>query len=164
MQKLNGREYFVIVLVGIISIVLFYLAMSETFSSTSPFVRTGDGSTMSVDRSAIINLAATFLNLIVSIIGFSFMLMKRRIGWIASFCILLFYVFVAGYMLVFAFLMGMIEGTFWFGVMVVLMLLMAIVFLLIPSTVRKFKVTRLAIVPILFILGLIVTFYYIIPR
>lgn len=164
MQKLNGREYFIIVLMGLISLVLFFLLFRELFSESSPFVSSADGASMNVDKAAILNLMSTIINLTLCVIAFVFMLMKRRAGWIAAFCMLLFYAFMLCYAIAFNLMLGTPDAPFFLGVALTALLLMAIIFLFIPSTRKKFNITRSAIIPVILILGLIITFFFVIPR
>jgi hypothetical protein len=164
MQKLNAREYYVIVLTAILAIIQAGFLFREVFSETSPFVAGEDGSYNNVQKADIINIGNTLLQIILSVTAFSFLLMKRRPGWIAAFSLISFYAFLLSYVMGKAALAGIVDILFWVGFLITAMLLLAIIFLCIPSTLKKFNINKTAIVPVVLILLLLVTIYFVIPE
>jgi hypothetical protein len=164
MQKLNGREYYVVVLIFILVILQSFFLYRELFSETSPFITAEDGSFVNVQQRDIINIAILLLQILLNFAAFVFLLMKKRPGWILSFSSIFFYAFLLSYLLVNGAIAGFIDSMFYIGVAFVVLMLLAIIFLCIPSTREKYSVTRKAFIPVLLILALLSTIYFIIPK
>jgi hypothetical protein len=163
MQKLNAREYFVVVIIALITIVVFVLLARELFSENSPFAVSG-GEFVSVQASYVLNIAQSALQLALSIIALIYLLKKRRAGWICSFALLTLVTFICCYVVGNALLAGFRDILVIIGAVLSLLFLTALIFLFIPSTLKKFNITKSAIIPATLLLGLLVTFYFFIPE
>ena len=148
MQKLNGREiYSGIVLLLIANIVLVFQGI-ELMSDYSDAFRT-TGNTIQIASN---DLKDILHNLVIIVLGFSgaFLLFKKKsAGWVISFSLLLFFTVLAVYFLVSAFsLYG--TGTEMIVIaLLALIPLLGLIFLLIPSTIKKYRVGIKAILPTL---------------
>lgn len=158
MQKLNGREIFVFIVVAVIAIVLSILLVKELFSETSPFVSSGEF--VSTRPGYIVNIGQSLLQLTLCLIALIYLIRKRRAGWIAAFAILTLYTFVGLYVVMVPLVAGIIDVLVLLGLGVSLMFLLALVFLIFPSTLKKFNISRTAIIPVICILLLLGTVAY----
>jgi hypothetical protein len=164
MQKLNAREYYVIILTAILAMLLMVFLYNELFSESSPLITGEDGSFVNVRSDYLINIGNTFLQIILAITAFVSLLRKKRPGWIAAISLIFFYAFLITFLVTRAALAGLVDQIFWIGVLLAVMLLLAIIFLLFPSTLKKFNITKTAFVPVLIILALLATIYFVIPQ
>jgi|GEM_PF-1358529 hypothetical protein len=163
MQKLNAREYFVVVLVSIITIVFLVLVFNELFSNTSPFVTTSSGE-ISTHSTYIINVLQNLVKVILGIVAAVFLLKKRRIGWIAAFSVLLFFAFIAWYLVGMSMMAGIIDTNVYIGLGMATLLLLALIFLCFPSTIKKFQISCRTIIPIAILLALLATTHFLVPN
>lgn len=164
MQKLNGREYFVVVVMAIITVIIAILLGRELFSETSPFITSNDGELIGMREGYIINIGQNLVQLSLGIIAVLLMLRKKPAGWTAAFALLLFYSFIAVYAVAKPALAGILDVIVMIGLAICLMLLLSIVFLCIPTTLKKFNITKSTLIPLLLILGLLVTLNFLIPQ
>lgn len=162
MQKLNAREYFVIVVMSLVTIVIAILLGRELFSETSPFVTTASGE-LSTRSTYILNIGQNLVQLTLGIIAVYYLIKRRRAGWIAAFALLIFYGFIAFYAVGKPLLSGLFDVLIIAGLTICLLFLLSLIFLCIPSTLKKFNITRSVIIPLVLILGLLVTFNFLIP-
>jgi hypothetical protein len=164
MQKLNAREYYVVVVMTIITIVIAILLYRELFSETSPFITSTDGEFIGMREGYIINIGQNLVQLTLGNIAVLLMLKRKRAGWVAATALLLFYAFIAISAVAQPALAGIMDTIVMIGMAICLVLLLSLVFLCIPSTLKKFNVTKLTLIPLILILGLLVTLNFLIPQ
>ena len=164
MQRLNAREYYIVMIITIIAIVIAILLGRELFSETSPFVSSPDGELVNVRGVYIMNIVQTSFQLILCITAFIFLLKMHRAGWIIAFSLITFYSVLLSIVMVAGATSGYFDPLYIVGIFAVVMVLLSIIFLCIPSTIRKFKITKAAIIPVLFLWAFMVTIYFIIPK
>jgi hypothetical protein len=164
MQSLNAREYYVLMIITIMVIVIATLLGRELISETSPFVSNPDGELVNVRQVYIMNIIQTSFQLILCITAFIFLLKIHRAGWIIAFSLIVFYTVLLSTVMVIGANTGFYDPIYIVGIFAVAMVLLAIIFLCLPSTIRKFKITKAAIIPILCLWALMVTIYFILPQ
>ncbi len=154
MQKLNGREIYVLVLLGLLSIILGFAAVRELTADFSSLRASSDADTVSITKDELISNTSTVVQAIVTVLAFIFFLLRKRIGWIlampiltCSSLILLYMFFLAGFGTVFAYL---VPPVFFLGTL----------FLFTPSTLRKFKVNKITILSVFLVMGLLLSYYF----
>ena len=153
MQKLNGREIYVLVLLGLLTIILGYSAVRETTADFSSFRSTSDG-TVSISKDELRYNVTTIVQAIVTLCAFVFFLLRKRIGWILAMPILTAFALIA---MVMAFLSGL---NLFLVLVVPGIFLLGVVFLFIPSTLRKYKINRVIIFSELLIMALLIAYYF----
>jgi len=153
MQKLNGREIYVLVLLGIMSIILSFSVVRELSADFSSLRSTSDGS-VSITKDELISNTSTLVQAIISICAFIFFWLKKRIGWILAMPILICYFLILAYMF---FLSGL---NAWFALIIPGVFLLGVVFLFLPSTLSKFKVNKITIISVFLVMGLLISYYF----
>ena len=148
MQKLNGREIYSGILLLLIAIIILGAQVIELKSSYSDAFRTSENTIQIASG----DLKDILHNLVIVILGFSGALLlfrKKLAGWVIGSSLLLFFTVLAVYFLVSSF---NLYGT---GIeMIVISLLtliplLGLIFLLMPSTLKKYRVGIKAIIPTL---------------
>lgn len=152
MQKLNWREIYVLVLIGIITAILGYSAFRELTADFSSLRSTPEGS-VSITKDELISNSSTVLQAIVSLAAFIFFLLRKQIGWILAMPILSFYALLLSYLTILA------GDNVWAALPFLLVFLAGVVFLFFPSTLTKFKIKRGRAISVVAVMMLLVTAY-----
>ena len=79
-------------------------------------------------------------------------------GWILSFPILLFYCFIISYVMIGFGYVDVASSAVGLGG--VFLFLLGMIFLLIPSTLRKFQVKKFTLIPVAVVIALLVFLYF----
>lgn len=153
MQKLNGREIYVLVLLGLLSIILGFAAVRELTADFSSLRSSSDDTTVSITKDELISNTSTVVQAIITLFAFIFFLLRKRIGWILAMPILTLYTLIVAYM------MYLSPATLVFLV-VMPSFLLGVIYLFIPSTLRKFKVNRFIIIGEFMIMALLLSYYF----
>jgi hypothetical protein len=156
MQKLNGREIYALVILGLATAILLYVTLQDIFGNISSINRNAEGfvSMNQLDlRTHIKAILQVALNITACVLFFR----KKPLGWILTFSILLIYAALIGYL-------WAVWGDLGTTTVIMLAFGLAIflacnVFLLIPSTIKKFRVRPSAVLGVLITLGLLVVLY-----
>lgn len=156
MQKLNGREIYVLVVLILATAILGYLMLIDIFSNIAS-VRSEQG-VVSISSMDLRSHTKSLLQIILNLSAIIFFWRKRRMGWVLSFPILLFYCFIISYVMVKFGYVDPISTAIGLGG--ILIFFLGLIFLLIPSTLRKYQVKKLTIVPVLVVIALLVFLYF----
>lgn len=159
MQPLNWREKFAAIITLFIGILILALFVLDYVSNKSADV-TLTGDKIQISKGALFQIVRTVIAFLVGIIGGIALLKGKRFGWVWSFSFLMLIGLIAGYFTVILGITGMAPTTIAAGVMLLLILL-SIIFLLIPSTLQKFRVSSKTILPtLLFLLAIGAIFFF----
>ncbi|HEU4609786.1 MAG TPA: hypothetical protein VFS31_16820 [Chitinophagaceae bacterium] len=151
MQKLNGREIYILVLLGLLTIILGFSAMRETTADFSSFRSASDG-TLSMSKDELTYNAATIIQAIVTLCAFIFFLLKKRVGWMLAMPILI----AATLSSMLAVLLSGIYLLFTLSALI----LLGVVFIFMPSTLRKFRINRVIIIGELLVMAALIAYYF----
>ena len=149
MQPLNWREKFAAIITLFIGTLILALFVLDYVSKQSTEV-TMAGDKIQISRGALFQIVRTVVAFMVGIIGGFALLKQKRFGWVLSFSFLLLIGVIAGYFTVNAGFTGVGVAIIAPGVMLFLILL-SIIFLLIRSTLQKFRVSSKTILPTLLV-------------
>jgi hypothetical protein len=156
MQKLNGREIYVLVILIVATTILAYLMGLDIFSDISS-VRNDQG-VVSVSSMDLRSHTKSFLQIVLNISAIILFWRIKRLGWIFAFAILLFYCFIISYVMVG---FGFVDmGSTAIGLTGILFFFIGLIFLVIPSTLRKYKVNKMSLVPLLVVIGALCLLYF----
>ncbi|MFT3823296.1 MAG: hypothetical protein QM731_05215 [Chitinophagaceae bacterium] len=153
--SLGWREVYAGILVLILGVIYLALQISSHASSLSQTITT-KGDALIVDRKMLFLNLRNYIYILVAIIG-SILLFKRRLfGWIATLAILglaivitssgiVYYIYIREFTLFFQIFAG-----------IEFLLLLALLFLCLPSARKKFRAGKVAFIPALLLLGLLI--------
>jgi hypothetical protein len=139
MEKLSWREKYSSTLLLLIGIVYLFVWILSFFTGTSE-IHSVDADKLVMSKSELLTHFRTLLTILFSLAGSYLFFRKKRLGWMLGFAVLLVFLTIAGGGLYQVILMGepvavavVISG--------LLLLLTAFLFLLLPKTRRKFRIT-----------------------
>jgi len=160
MQRLNGREVFSGILLLFISSVYLFILLNEWFTTYGDAWRAIKGMIQVNTEELKMTIRRLFV-IVLGITGGILLLRLRRTGWIISFPTLTFHTALALYLFINSFVLLTIDLLFMFICVGILLLLLATLFLLLPSTLKKFRVGKRTILPtlVLFMALIAVTFF-----
>lgn len=156
MQKLNGREIYVLVILGLATAILGFLMAKDIFSEVSS-VSNAQG-VVSINQMDLRSHIKSLLQIILNLSAIILFWRKKTMGWVLAFPILLFYCFVISYVMIgFGYVDPVSTAV---GVFGVLIFLLGLIFLVIPSTLRKFNVKKMTMLPIMIVIAVLVFLYF----
>lgn len=157
--KLNGKEIYAAVLLLLISTLLLTAQVIESFSSYSDAAIRSEKSSLIVNTKSILNTIYSYALAILGLLGGIFMFRIKRIGWIFTTSLFVFYLVLAVYGLN---EIGWDEYDLGFIIVAVptLLFLMAAVFLFFRSTLQKFRVGKKTILPTLLLFMALITLFF----
>ena len=160
MEKMNGREKYAAILLLVISLFLLAWQVIELSSAYTDTYRTVQGAVLLSTKDVTDNLH-TFLLILLGLVGSIQLLRKKLSGWVCSVPVLILYCLVAIYGLIAFSSMATFDLSFILIITGVVLLLLAIAFLFFPGTLKKYRVSKKAILPtlILFMALLSITFF-----
>lgn len=156
MQKLNGREVYVLVILILATAILGFLMLKDIFSEISS-VSSAQG-VVSINQMDLRSHIKSLLQIILNISAIVLFWRKKRMGWILAFPILLFYCFIISYVMIGFGYVDPASSAVGFGG--VFIFLLGMIFLLIPSTLRKYQVKKFTLVPVSLVIALLVFLYF----
>ena len=156
MQKLNGREVYVLIILILATAILGYLMLNDIFSNIAS-VRSEQG-VVSVSSMDLRSHTKSLLQIILNLSAIILFWRRKRMGWILAFPILLFYCFIISYVMVGFGYVDPVSSAVGFGG--VFIFLLGMIFLLIPSTLQKYQVKKFTIIPVLVVIALLVFLYF----
>lgn len=155
---IGWREKFAGIIVLIIGFVYLAWQISNITSSKAGAYRVNDGN-FQVSRSELMNDVRSVVSILLALLGGFFLLRGKRAGWVISIPLLLLLNVIAGALMVQYYpLADNVQKAI--GGVVVLFLLLALLFLVVPSARKKYKVSRLTFVSTLTLLALLVGLYF----
>lgn len=157
MQKLNGREYYIILLMGFVTIGMMAVFIMNIVSDYSTLT---EDSRDSIRIDDLIDHIHTFLLFLIGVIGTIMMVRKKLIGWIFSVALLSLVSLILGISLYSGLVSPNIQVTMiTLLIIFLLVFLMGIAFLFIPGTLKKYRAGKNAILPTLLLFTAIAAFY-----
>ncbi|MDF2192873.1 hypothetical protein [Paraflavitalea sp. CAU 1676] len=157
-QALSWREKFSGIIVLFVGFIYLAWQISNITSSKADAYRMDNGA-FQISRSELINDVRSVVSIVLALLGGWLLLRGKRSGWVISIPLLLLLNTIAGALMVQYYpladsLQKAVGGVF------VLSLLLALLFLVIPSARKKYKVTRVTFVSTLTLLALLVGLYF----
>jgi hypothetical protein len=139
MQTTNWREKFAGIFTLLIGVLFLSLLIVDFISARASSVSQTDGNIV-ISRAALFIYLRVCAGVIFSLFGAYALLTVRRIGWVFCMTVLLLHIAISGYLSVFLFNLGMkmeaIATTLGF-----LLGLISIIFLTLPGTRQKYRVS-----------------------
>ena len=157
-DKLSWKEKFASVVIFSIGIMLIILLVLSVVSSQSSVV-SDQGNTFTIRKSELLNYARFIITIVLALSGGILLFRQRKWGWIIGMPFLLFSTFLAGYFIWFLYVMSLIPS-FIMAIILFLVLLSALVFLLLPSARKKYRVGNHTWLPTLVFLAAICALYF----
>lgn len=156
--KLSWREKYVGILVLIVGIVYLLWQAIDFLSSKSGAYTVKEGA-FNINTSELFNHIRSIISIILAITGGFLLLKGKRTGWVIGVAFLLLLLLIASGIMIAGYaiadnLSKIIGGTF------VLLLLLALVFLLLPSARLKYKVGKRTYLPTVVLLLILAVLYY----
>ena len=158
MIKINAREIYSAVLLLVISSILLAATAAELSSTYTDAYQTEKGA-VRLNTGELFDTLHTVLLIILGFIGGIQIFRKRTSGWVCGTAVLLFYSFLAVYATVALLTTGIMD--LWlllYGIGIAIVLL-ALIFLLVPSTIKKFRVGIKVIIPTLILFMALLTIF-----
>lgn len=155
MQKLSWREKYAGTLVLLITIIYLVMQLAAVFSNTSRRYDIQNGALV-LDKNEFMSDIKTYSVILAGIVAGWCLLTGKRLGWMLGLPILLFMTAVLGSIAIQqALKLKKIDNSFiGFGVGIFLLVL-AIIFLLLPSARQKYRVSKgVALLTLLLFIGL----------
>lgn len=156
--KLSWREKFAGILVLIIGIIYLLWQVADFISSKSDAYAVKEGN-IQISRAELLNHARSILSILLALIGGWLLLKGKRAGWVIGVTLLVLLNAIA--------IILMVKGYSFTdtpnkiaGAVVVLIMLMALLFLLLPSARLKYKVSKRTYLPTLVLLLILVGIYF----
>lgn len=156
--KLSWREKFAGILVLIIGIVYLLWQVADFLSSKSDAYAVKEGN-IQISRAELLNHARSILSILLALSGGWLLLKGKRAGWVIGVTLLLLLNTIAIIIMVQGF--GLTDTTNKIaGGVVVFIMLLALLFLLLPSARLKYKVGKRTYLPTLVLLLILVGIYF----
>lgn len=156
MQKLNAREVYVLTILIIATAILVYLMADDIFSNISSIRK--DGGMVSISAMDLRSHTKSLLQIVLNVSAIVLFWRIKRLGWVFSFAILLFYCFIISYVM---FYFGYVDvASTVVGLGGIFFFLLGLIFLIIPSTIRKYKVNKFSSIPLLITIGALCLLYF----
>lgn len=146
MYKLSYREKFSAFVLFSIGIIYLFLYIISFFQNESSVISSTENQ-LSFNKTAISEQLRTWIILFFTIAGSVLLFRKKKTGWIFSLAIFPVFLVMLGGGLFTSISMDMTEGpTFWILISGGLILLLAFIFLLLPSCIKKFNIQILHVI------------------
>jgi hypothetical protein len=156
--KLSWREKYAGILVLIIGIIYLLLQVIDFLSSKSNAYAVKDGA-VQISTSELLNHSRTILTILFAITGGILLLKGKRTGWIIGVSILLLLTTILVGIMVASFpIVGIAQKMI--GITFIVVLLLALLFLLLPSARMKYKVGKRTYLPTLVIYIALAAMYF----
>lgn len=156
--KLSWREKFAGIIVLFVGFVYLSWQVSDFMSSKADAYSIKEGA-IHVTTSELMNHVRSITSIILALLGGWLLLNGKRAGWVIGVPLLLLINTIAGWLMVAGFqLAGTLEKVL--GGIVVFSLLLALLFLLLPSARQKYKVTRTTVISMVTLLIFLVGLYF----
>lgn len=156
--KLSWREKFAGILVLIIGIVYLLWQVADFLSSKSDAYAVKEGS-IQISKSELMNHVRSIISILLALTGGWLLLKGKRAGWMISVPLLLLLNIIAGGVMISGYAMADNLTKIVGGIMVFILLL-ALIFLLLPSARLKYKVGRNTYVTTITLIVLLIMLYF----
>jgi hypothetical protein len=156
--KLSWREKYAGILVLILGFFYLILEVLNFASSKAEAYAVKEGA-MQLSTSELVNDVRSILVILLGILGGWLLLKGKRAGWVMGIPILVLVTLAAGYLVVIGFgLMSDLEKAL--GISFFLLILLALLFLLLPSARRKYKVGTWTYLPTVLLMAVLAALYF----
>ena len=159
MQTTNWREKFAGIFTLIIGLFFLGLLIFDFISSRASSVSSTDGNIV-ISRSALFMYLRVCAGVLLSLIGAFALLKVWRIGWVFCITVLLLHIVITGYLTWFLFSLGMkaemgaVSFSFLLG-------LISVIFLVLPGTRQKYRVSsKTILLTLVFLLAISALFFF----
>jgi len=159
MQKLNWREKYSAILVLLIGIIILITQVSGVLSSKANAIAIRNGSII-IDKSELLNDSRSYLTILLGILGGILLLRNKRLGWVIGMPLLLLFTIITSGISISSALHKDFSMSFKMFAAVGFLLLLAAIFLLVPSTQAKYRVGKGTWLPTLLFFMLISAIYF----
>jgi hypothetical protein len=157
MQKLNGREIYVLIILILTTGILLYLTLNDILNDVSSVSKTAEG-VVSIRAMDLRTHVKATLQVILNMGAIILFWRIKKLGWILAMPILLFYAFLIGYLMT---NFGFVDvQTTAIGVSGLVIFLLGVIFLIIPSTMRKYNLKKTSTIPVFIVIALLVFLYF----
>ena len=159
MQKLSWREKFAASLLLLIGIVYAGIQVMNIVSSRADGYK-ADNAAITISMGELLSDLKTYTTILLALLGSILLFRQKRLGWIIGLPVLLLYTFLSGFGVYLYVYGGEYDSSLIFLLIVFVALLLSIVFLLLPSCRRKYKVGKYTYLPTLVFLMAIRGLYF----
>ncbi|MBO9633216.1 MAG: hypothetical protein J7578_08860 [Chitinophagaceae bacterium] len=159
MQTTNWREKFAGIFTFLIGLTFLGLLVFDFISSRASSLTAADENIV-INRGALFMYLRVCLGILISLIGGVALLKVRRTGWVFCTAILVLHVVITGYLFFFLSKLGMKKEMIAVSVPFTLGLL-SVIFLLLPGTRQKYRVSSTTILlTLVFLLAIGALFFF----
>lgn len=159
MQTTNWREKFAGIFTLLIGITFLGLLVFDFISSRASSMTASDDN-ITINRSALFMYLRVCLGIILALTGGFALLRVRRTGWVFCTAILFLHIVITGYLFVFLLRLGMQKESIAISIPFVLGLL-SVIFLMLPGTRQKYRVSSNTILlTLVFLLAIGALFFF----
>ena len=161
MQKLNWREKYAAILILTIGIIYLIVQVLAFISSKSDAYSIKDGSfVINKSRNEFFSDIRSFLTIILAIMAGILLFRTKLTGWVIGFSLLLFFLVLSSFGVATAVKLKTYDNPFIMVVALEVIFLLAVIFLLIPSTLKKYRVSKKTLLPTLLFFMSIASIYF----
>ncbi|WP_276485411.1 hypothetical protein [Paraflavitalea pollutisoli] len=156
--KLSWREKFAGIIVLFIGFVYLFVQVSSFLSSKADTFSVNEGD-IHISSSELMNHVRSIVSIILALLGGWLLLNGKKAGWVISVPLLLLILTIATWLMIAYYpladnLSKILGGT------VVFLILLALLFLILPSARKKYKVTRITVISMVTLLVLLAAMYF----
>ena len=161
MQKLNWREKYAAILVLTIGTIYLIVQVLAFISSKSEASSIKDGSfVINKSRNEFYSDIRSFLTIILAIMAGILLFRSKLTGWVIGFSMLLFFLVLSSFGVATAVKLKTFDISFILVATLEVIFLLAVIFLLIPSTLKKYRVSKKTLLPTLLFFMSITSIYF----
>ena len=158
--SLSWRELYAGIIVMLIGIVFLGLQVMSHTSSRTDLVVVKDNAVI-MDRHALLLNLRNYIFILVAVLGSLLLFRKRAAGWVAVLASLGLMLLIATWSLAELITKQQFNNNIFRSIAgIEFFLLLALLFLLLPSARKKFRAGRLAYIPALLLFGTLVVLYF----
>jgi hypothetical protein len=156
--KLSWREKYAGILVLFIGLVYLAWQVIDFLSSKSGAYAVNDGS-LNINKSELFNHIRSIISIILALTGGLLLLNRKRAGWVIGVALLFLLLIIASGIMVAGYSIADTVSKISGGA-VVFLLLLALIFLLLPSARLKYKVGKRTYLPTLVLILILAVLYF----
>jgi hypothetical protein len=159
MQKLSWREVYAGILVLLIGCMELILQVSGMMSSKAHGFAIDSGKLI-IDKSELFNDLRSYVTIIVGLLGGLLLIKQKRFGWVIGMPLLLLFTIVSGGVAVGFAIAKDYSLSFKVSAGISFLMLLAAIFLLLPSAQEKYRVSKATWLPTLVFFMAITAVYF----
>ena len=159
--RLNWRERYAAILILSIGIIYLLLQVFAFMSSTTNAYAFENGSfVVHKSRNELFSDIRALLTVLLAIMAGILMLRRKLTGWVIGFSMLLLFTAIAGGIILTFIKLNTFDVNFIMLAVTGFLLLCAVIFLVLPSTLKKYRVGRKTVLPTLLFFMTIASVYF----